>query len=335
MKILVTGGCGFIGSNFIKYLLTYLEFPSAATVVNLDKQTYAGRGRNLEHMGLANHERYHLIAGDICDKGLVERVMAEEKPKMIINFAAESHVDRSIQDSGDFVMTNIVGTANLLDAASKAGIQKFVQVSTDEVYGSLMPDGPASKETDPLHPRSPYAASKAAAEHLALSYFHTHGLPVVVTRGSNTYGPYQFPEKLLPLFITHLIDRKKVPLMWSPENPGLNVRDWIHVKDHCDAIWYVAENGKNGEIYNIPGENERSNAWMTQKLLEIFRFGEEMIEHVPHRKAHDFRYAMDGSKLRQLGHLYFYPVEIEKELPALVEWYQKNENWWRPLKTAK
>ena len=329
MNILITGGCGFIGSNFINYLLNEFE---SHKIINLDKQTYAGRGRNLEYMGLINDQRLKIILGDICDKGFVEKVFSEEKPEMIFHFAAESHVDRSIQNADDFVSTNVVGTFNLLDAARKINIRRFVQISTDEVYGSLTKESNPSKENDRLSPRSPYAATKAAAEHLAMSYFHTYGLPILVTRGSNTYGPYQFPEKLLPLFITNLIDRKKVPLMWSSENPGLNVRDWIHVHDHCRAIWFISQHGKDGEIYNIPGRNEKTNIWITKELLKIFELGEDMIEYIPHRKGHDFRYAMDGSKLDALGFDSFNNINLERGLPNLVEWYNKNQNWWRPLK---
>lgn len=328
MKILVTGGCGFIGSNFIRYLLTIPGIRTPLTVVNLDNQTYAGRGKNIEHMGLSP-KKYSFIKGDICDKSLVERVFAEEKPELVFHFAAESHVDRSIQSSDDFVMTNVVGTANLLEAAKKIKVQRFVQISTDEVYGSI--EKGSFPETAPLNPSSSYSASKAAADLLALSYFKTHQLPVVITRSANNYGPYQFPEKLLPLFITNLIDRIKVPLMWSPENPGLNERDWLHVEDNCRAIWFVSQHGNEGGVYNIPGENERTNMEMTQMLLNCFCYGEEMIQRVPHRKAHDFRYSIDGTNLEALGFQYNHK-DLKSEIQKLTEWYAQNQGWWRPLK---
>lgn len=330
MKILVTGGAGFIGSNFIKYLLTNQEITRKVSIVNLDKQTYAGRGRNIEHIGLDKDPRYQFVKGDICDKGLVRRVF-EEKPEIVFNFAAESHVDRSIQNSEDFVMTNVVGTANLLDTALRYHVGRFVQISTDEVYGSLTSENKPSKETDSLHPKSPYSASKAAAEHLAMSYVHTHDLPVIITRSANNYGLYQFPEKLLPLFITNLIGGEKVPLMWSKENPGLNVRDWLHVEDNCRAIWFVAQNDKAGEIYNIPGENERTNIEMTKFLLENFGVGEERIKKIEHRKAHDFRYSMNGDKLKNLGFQYEHQ-DLKPELKKVIEWYKQNKDWWGPLK---
>lgn len=331
MRILVTGGCGFIGSNFIKYILASPEITQDVDIVNLDKQTYAGRGKNIEHLGLDKDKRYRFVTGDICDKGLVERVFAEKKPEIVFNFAAESHVDRSIQSSDDFVMTNIAGTANLLDAALKYPVGRFAQISTDEVYGSLKQEDLSSRETDSLSPRSPYSASKAAAEHLTLAYFHTHGLSTIITRSANNYGPYQFPEKFLPLFITNLIDGKKVPLMWSKENPGLNVRDWLPVEDNCRAIWFVSQQGQDGEIYNIPGENERTNIEMTRLLLENFGVGEKMIEHIPHRLGHDFRYSIRGDKLKELGFSYHHK-NLETELRNVVNWYIKNEDWWGPLK---
>lgn len=329
MKVLVTGGCGFIGSNFIRHLLTSQDTESEVPeIVNIDKQTYAGRGKNLEHMGVAQHGNYHFVQGDICDKGLVERVFSESKPDLTFNFAAESHVDRSIQSPEDFIMSNIVGTANLLEAARINTTGRFVQISTDEVYGST--DEGSFDEQSPLKPRSPYAASKASAEHLALSYFTTHHLPVVITRSANNYGPYQFPEKLLPLFITNLIQGKKVPLMWSEENPGRNVRDWLHVADNCQAIWLVSQRGLSGEVYNIPGQNERTNMEVTEALLEVFGLGEEMIQRVPHRLGHDFRYSITGGKLKALGFQHKH-TDFKLELEKLIEWHRANEDWWMPL----
>ena len=228
MKILITGGCGFIGTNFIKYLLTNKEIQTPQ-IINIDKLTYAGQGKNIEHTGLNTNPNYKFIKADIADKHLIEQIFEQEKPDIIFNFAAESHVDRSIQSSQDFILSNIVGTANLLDASLKHNIKKFIQISTDEVYGSTKQG--SFTEQDKLNPSSPYSSSKAAAEFITMSYNKTHNLPTIITRSANNYGPYQFPEKFLPLFITNLIQGKKVPLMWSEENPGLNVRDWLHVED--------------------------------------------------------------------------------------------------------
>lgn len=328
MKILVTGGCGFIGTNFIRHIFVNL-LNRSDSIVNIDKQTYAGQGKNLEHIGLASHPNYSFVRGDICERSLVDRVFSEHKPDMVINFAAESHVDRSIEGSEDFVMSNVLGAANIFDASKKFGVGRIIQVSTDEVYGSIR-EGSFSEE-DKLNPSSPYSASKAAAEHLAFSYFRTHKLPVIVTRSANNYGPYQFPEKILPLFITNLIDGKKVPLMWTPENPALNVRDWLHVEDNCRAIWTVAMCGKEGEAYNIPGENERTNMTVTEDLLDCFGRGEDAIEKIPHRKGHDFRYSITGNKLRELGFAYRHN-DFDTELAQTVDWYKNNQDWWRPLK---
>jgi len=330
MRILVTGGCGFIGSNFIRYLLKRV---GNVEILNLDKQTYAGRGRNLEHRGLADDSRYSFIKGDICDNRIVDRLFAGYEPDYVFNFAAESHVDRSISESSAFLRSNVLGVEVLLDASRRFGVERFVQIGTDEVYGSLSDDAVSSVEDDKLNPRSPYSASKASADLLALSYYHTHGLPILITRSANNYGPYQFPEKLLPLFITNLIDRKKVPLMWSEDNPGLNVRDWLHVEDNCRAIWHIGLKGKNGEIYNVPGENEQRNIDITYFLLDDFGFGDEMIEKVPHRSGHDFRYSISGDKLKGLGFEYEYS-DLEHELSELIEWYKQNENWWRALKNG-
>ena len=329
MRILVTGGCGFIGSNFISYLLTNSEVNEEIEVLNLDKQTYAGQGKNIEHMRLDINEKYRFVRGDICDRKLVEEIFSEFKPELVFNFAAESHVDRSIQSSEDFVMSNIIGTVNLFDAARKFNVKKFIQISTDETYGSRK-DG-SFYENNKLEPSSPYAASKAAADLIALSYFKTHKFPVIITRSANNYGKYQFPEKILPLFITNLIENKKVPLMWSEENPGLNVRDWLHVEDNCRAIWFISHQGKDGEIYNISGENEKTNTEMTRKLLNEFNFGEEMIQHIPHRLGHDFRYSISGEKLKELGFQYKHK-DLDIEIKFLVKWYRENENWWRLLK---
>jgi len=328
MRVLVTGGCGFIGSNFIKYFLT-TPGVGERKVLNLDKQTYAGQGKNIEHMGVDKNPAYRFVRGDICDAALVEKVFSEFNPEIVFNFAAESHVDRSIASSEDFVLSNVCGAVNLFDAATRHRARRFVHVSTDEVYGSTR-EGSFSEDAR-LEPSSPYAASKASADLIALAYFKTHKLPLIITRSANNYGEYQFPEKILPLFITNLIEGKKVPLMWSAENPGLNVRDWLHVEDNCRAIWFVAQLGNLGEVYNIPGENERTNINVTRMLLSVFGFGEDMIQRVEHRKAHDFRYSIKGDRLKALGFQYKHR-DFESELELLEKWYKENGEWWRPLK---
>jgi dTDP-glucose 4,6-dehydratase len=327
MKTLVTGGNGFIGSNFIELLLK--DPNNDYTVVNLDKETYAGKGKNIEYMGLENNPNYFYEKGDIANKHKVREVFQKYKPDIVFNFAAESHVDRSINSSEDFVKSNVLGTVNLMDSSLENKVSKFVQVSTDEVYGSKRTG--SFSEYDNLRPRSPYAASKASADSFALSYFTTHKLPVVVTRSANNYGPFQFPEKLLPLFITNLIEGKKVPLMWSDQNPGLNVRDWLHVRDNSRAILHAGLNGKPGEIYNIPGENERENVWITWELLNEFRFDEKMIKKVEHRKGHDFRYSITGDKIKHLGFEHEF-IDLEQGIKNLVKWYKSNQDWWKPLK---
>jgi dTDP-glucose 4,6-dehydratase len=328
MKILVTGGNGFIGSNFIELVLKNSE---DVFVVNIDSSTYAGQGNNLEHMDLDKNERYKSYDADITNKKLIDEIFQKERPEVVVNFAAESHVDRSITEPETFIQTNVLGTFNLLEAARRLDLKKFIQISTDEVYGSLSNESPMSKEGDLLKPRSPYSASKAAAEQIALSYFHTYGLPVIISRSSNNYGPYQFPEKLIPLFVTNLIEDKKVTLMYSAENPGLNVRDWLYVKDNCQAIWELIEKGEAGEIYNISGNNEKTNVEITETILSSFGVGKEMVEYIPHRKGHDFRYAIDDSKLKSLV-----PElrvrDFSEAMKETVNWYKANENWWRAIK---
>lgn len=334
MKMLITGGNGFIGSNFIKYLLTNEEVKERLDIINLDNMTYAGRGKNIEHMGLDNNPQYKFIKGDICDTNLVEKIFDWEKPDFLINFSAESHVDRSNESPMIFVETNVMGTLNLLEISRKKGLERFLQISTDEVYGSLLRYAPSSKESDILNPSSVYSASKAGAEHLVNAYFKTHNLPVVITRSSNNYGPYQFPEKFIPRSITNLILGEKIKLMWSEENPGNNIRDWIHVEDNCRGIWKVLNEGKIGETYNISGENEVQNRNLALLILKYFKFDDDRqmfgkIEKIPHRPGHDFRYSIDGTKIKTLG--FANSHNSEESMEQVVEWYKSNEDWWRPL----
>src|SRR3989344_5475835 len=331
MKVVITGGCGFIGSNFVKYLLDDKEIDKDIFLTNVDKISYAGTGKNIEHMGFSTKENYKFVKADISDKWAVKDIILKEKPEIIFNFAAESHVDRSIENSDAFEKSNFIGASNIFKSALDNNVKKVVHISTDEVYGSI--ENGSFKEEDKLNPSSPYSATKAAADLNAMAYFKTHKLPVIITRSANNFGQYQFPEKILPLFITNLIDGKKVPLMWSESNPGLNVRDWLNVDDNCRAIWSVAMSGKDGEVYDVPGENEKTNTEITQILLNEFGFGQEMIERVPHRKAHDFRYSISGEKLRSLGFRHK-SLNLESEIKKLVKWYNDNQSWWRPLKNA-
>jgi dTDP-glucose 4,6-dehydratase len=317
MRILVTGGCGFIGSNYIR---RHLDKNKGDEIVNLDKLTYAGRKESLQ--GLEGLDSYEFVQGDICDAGAVAKAMAG--CDAVINFAAESHVDRALRDSRDFAETNFFGVRVLCEQAKKQGVEKFVQISTDEVYGQIS-EG-SFGETDALRPRNPYSAAKAAGELLAMSYHETFGLPVVVTRSSNNFGPYQFPEKVIPLFVTNLLRGKKVPLYGN----GENVRDWLFVLDNCEAIGLVLEKGKAGEIYNVGGGNEIRNIDLTKMILAELGKGEEMIEMVEDRQGHDFRYSLDCSKIKaELG---WEPRhEFREALHETVEWYKSNEEWWKPL----
>ena len=327
MKVLVTGGSGFIGSNFIKYLHDNSRDFNIEKIINVDKLTYAGRGNNLEHMNI--NKKYSFYLSDIGDKKNMREIFSKEKPNYVFNFAAESHVDKSIVNSSDFIKTNIIGALNLFEASLENKIKKFIQISTDEVYGSIKEGSFTEKDT--LSPSNPYSGSKASADLLALSYFKTHNLPILITRSANNFGPYQFPEKLLPLFITNLIQGKKVPLMWSEENPALNVRDWLHVEDNARAIWFLSNNGENGQIYNIPGSGERTNYEITKDLLEIFSLNFDMVEKIPHRKGHDFRYSINREKLFNLGFNHK-RTNVREELESLCNWYIDNERWWLPLK---
>jgi dTDP-glucose 4,6-dehydratase len=322
MRLLVTGGAGFIGSHFVRSLLTgrYPQWSDAAVTV-FDKLTYSGNRANLDPV--ADHPGLAFVEADICDPVAVAEVMPGHD--VVVHFAAESHVDRSIAGAGPFVVTNVLGTQVLLDAALRAGVGRFVHVSTDEVYGSIE-DGRWHEEW-PLAPRSPYSASKAGSDLLALAYARTHGMDVVVTRCSNNYGPYQFPEKVIPLFVTNLLDGRKVPLYGD----GGNVRDWLHVDDHCQGIQLVAHRGRPGEVYHIGGGTELTNKELTALLLEACEAGWDMVEPVADRQGHDRRYALDISKIsEELG--YLPRVGFEEGLADTVAWYRENRDWWEPLR---
>ncbi|MGO4255801.1 dTDP-glucose 4,6-dehydratase [Marmoricola sp. RAF53] len=322
MKLLVTGGAGFIGSHYVRTLLTGawgLEEPTE--VVMLDAFTYAGNRENLTPV--ADDPRLRVVEGDILDRELVDKLMGEVDA--VVHFAAESHVDRSILGARDFVMTNVVGTQTLLDAALTVGVDKFVHVSTDEVYGSI--EEGSWDEQEPLLPNSPYSASKASSDLLARAYHRTHGVPVCITRCSNNYGPYQFPEKVIPLFVTNLIDGKNVPLYGE----GTNVRDWLHVDDHCRGIHLVLTKGRIGETYNIGGGTELTNKELTGLLLEATGAGWDRVDRVQDRLGHDLRYSVDISKINaELG--YSPQVPFEQGLADTVAWYRDNRDWWEPLK---
>jgi dTDP-glucose 4,6-dehydratase len=321
MRLLVTGAAGFIGSNFVRMIASN-KLQGISSVAVLDKLTYAGVEENL--FTAQDIPNYSFTKGDICDSGLVTSMLAEVDT--VINFAAESHVDRSINGASDFVQTNIVGVQVLLDAIKASGRKiRFLQVSTDEVYGSI--ESGSWTEDYPLQPNSPYSASKASGELLARSYNKTHGMDVVVTRCSNNYGTRHFPEKLIPLFITNLIEGKKVPVYGT----GENVRDWLHVDDHCRGIYSVLMNGRSGEVYNIGGGRELTNNEITSLILEAMGADESSIEYVEDRKGHDLRYSVDWTKInRELG--YEPQVKFEDGLRDTIQWYRDNETWWKPLK---
>jgi dTDP-glucose 4,6-dehydratase len=322
MRVLVTGGAGFIGSHYVRQVLSG-AYPTLAEaeVVVLDKLTYAGNEANLDPV--AGEPRLRFVRGDICDAPLVSDLM--RGVDLVVHFAAESHVDRSILGSADFVLTNVLGTQTLLQGVLEAGVGKFVHVSTDEVYGSIA-DG-SWPEDHVLEPNSPYSASKASSDLLARSFHRTHGLPVCVTRCSNNYGPYQFPEKVIPLFVTNLLDGQTVPLYGD----GMNVRDWLHVDDHCHGIQLVADAGRPGEIYNIGGGTELTNRELTERLLAAVGAGWERVEPVPDRKGHDRRYSVDITKIAtELG--YAPRVSFSDGLADTVRWYADHRSWWEPLK---
>jgi dTDP-glucose 4,6-dehydratase len=313
--LLVTGGCGFIGSNFVRHVLAA---HADLAIVNLDALTYAGNLANLADV--AHSPRYRFVHGDITDRGLVQHLVGAGVDS-IVHFAAESHVDRSIHDAAPFVRTNVIGTQVLLDAAREFGIRRFVHVSTDEVYGSLGPEGAFTEQT-PLAPNSPYAASKAAADLLVRSYAHTFGLPAMITRCSNNYGPYQFPEKMIPLFVSNLLRDEQVPVYGD----GQQVRDWIHVEDHCAAVYAVWRAGRPGEVYNIGGRCEKANLELTHTLLNLLGKPRTLIRHVADRPGHDRRYAIDCTKIEaELG--WRPAIGFERGLGETIAWYRANQDW--------
>lgn len=319
-KFFVTGGCGFIGSNFIRYVF---EQDPDAEIVNLDALTYAGNPENLREF--SDRDRYHFIEGDISCRETVFDAM-DADTDVIVHFAAESHVDRSIEDETPFIRTNVRGTQILMKAAKERNVSLFLHVSTDEVYGSA-PPGESFSETARLRPGNPYSASKASSDLLVQAYMNTHDLPAIITRCTNNFGPYQYPEKFIPLFATNALDGKKLPLYGD----GTNVRDWIYVRDHCEALLQLAMNGTPGEVYNIAGNCEKQNKEVAEKLLELLDRPKDLIEYVEDRPGHDFRYSITTDKIEDEigwtpGH------SFDSALKNTVEWYQNHEDWWRPLK---
>ena len=323
MKLLVTGGAGFIGSSFIRYVLrTRTDFE----IVNFDKLTYAGNLRNLEEV--ARDPRYAFVRGDIAEPDHVARVFQEHRPEVVVNFAAETHVDRSIEDTMPFLRTNIVGTQCLLEQARRSGVSKFIQISTDEVYGSLGAQG-AFREDTPLDPSSPYSVSKASADLWALSYFKTYGFPVVVTRCSNNYGPYQFPEKLIPVLVTNAMEGRSLPIYGD----GLNVREWIFADEHSRAVLMALDLGRPGEVYNIGSGEEKTNLEVVREVLRIMGKPESLIQFVKDRPGHDRRYAIDCSKIRnEWG--WASAVDFSAGLAETIAWYQSRQDWIQGIKDA-
>lgn len=323
MKILVTGGAGFIGSNFIRY---WLGKNPEDKIVNLDALTYAGNLENLRTV--ENNLNYQFVKGDIRDKALVGDLVKDTD--LIVHFAAESHVDRSIMDSGDFIRTNVEGTMVLLDAAKNNGNIRFHHISTDEVFGALGFNDSKFTEKTPYDPRSPYSASKAASDHLVRAYFHTHGLPVTISNCTNNYGPYHFPEKIIPLFITNLMEGKKVPVYGE----GKNIRDWIYVDDHNRGIEAIIKKGRIGETYCLGGDNEMANIDLAKKIISLMGQEENMIEYVADRKGHDLRYAIDYSKAKnELG--WKPEINLDDGLRATIEWFENNKEWWQRIKSGE
>jgi len=320
-KMVVTGGSGFIGSNFLRHMLQ--KYP-AYKFVNVDKLTYAGNLMNLE--GFGNFSNYKYVKEDICNKEAISEII--EEGDVVVNFAAESHVDNSILDPGVFIKTNVLGTQYMLDLARTKKAKLFIQISTDEVYGSLNLEQESSQEHHNLFPSSPYSASKAAADLLCYSSMRTFGQPIIITRSSNNFGPYQYPEKVIPLFVTNLIRGMQVPLYGT----GKNVRDWVYVQDHVEAIDFIIHNGKNGEIYNIGGGNELANIDLTNQIISKMGKDSSFIKYVEDRLGHDFRYSLNGGKLGALG---WRPrFDFDSALHETVEWYRNNPTWWTPLKDS-
>ncbi len=323
MKIIVTGGAGFIGSNFIFYMLN--KYPDYK-IVCLDMLTYAG---NLETLkGIMDNENFSFYRGDIADKEFVDNLFEREKPDMVVNFAAESHVDRSIEDPGIFLKTNILGTQVLMDACRKFGIKRYHQVSTDEVYGDLPLDRPdlLFTEETPIHTSSPYSSSKAGADLLVLAYYRTYGLPVSISRCSNNYGPYHFPEKLIPLMIANALADKPLPVYGE----GLNVRDWLYVEDHCRAIDLIIHKGREGEVYNVGGHNERANIDIVKIILDTLKKPHSLITYVTDRKGHDLRYAINPNKIsNELG--WVPETDFDRGIKMTIDWYLNNKEWWQNI----
>ena len=323
MKIIVTGGAGFIGSNFVQY---EVKNHPEDEIINLDLLTYAG---NLESVKpVENAPNYRFVRGDIADREFIFRLFEEEKPDVIVNFAAESHVDRSITDPEIFVRTNVVGTTTLLDACRKYGIRRYHQVSTDEVYGDLPLDRPDLffTEETPLHTSSPYSSAKASADLFVMAYHRTYGLPVTISRCSNNYGPYHFPEKLIPLVISRALNDEEIPVYGK----GENVRDWLYVTDHCSAIDLVVRKGREGEVYNIGGHNERTNLEVVKTILKALNKPESLIKYVTDRPGHDLRYAMDPTKIEtELGWKPEYTFDTG--IPVTIQWYLDNKDWWEHI----
>ena len=317
MVILITGGAGFIGSNYIHYVIK--NHPDYK-IINLDKLTYAGNISNLKD--IESNKNYSFVKGDICDEKLIDKLCKE--CDYIINFAAETHVDRSIEDASDFIRTNVSGVHNILESVRKNKVKRLIQISTDEVYGSAK-EG-SFKETDTLKPNSPYAASKASGDLLVRAYLKTYEIPAIIVRSSNNFGPYQFPEKVIPLFVTNLLENKKVPLYAK----GDNVRDWLFVEDNCAAIDVVLHQGQFGDVYNIGADNEITNIDLTKRILKQMNKDESCIESVKDRLGHDFRYSLDSRKIRSLGWAPEY--NFQDALNKTINWYTQNKNWWQPLK---
>jgi dTDP-glucose 4,6-dehydratase len=317
---LITGGAGFIGSNFVHYILSHYD---DVQVTNLDKLTYAGNLDNLRNV--ENDSHYKFVKGDICDEEMVNSLIHDAD--IVVNFAAESHVDRSIGRPDDFIKTDVYGTFVLLEAARKHDVEKFVQISTDEVYGST--EGASFTETDPLMPSSPYSASKAGADRLAYSYFVTYDIPVLITRCSNNYGPFQYPEKLISLFVTNALEDQDLPIYGD----GKNVRDWIYVEDHCSAIDVVIERGENGEVYNIGSGNEKTNLDITHLVLDSLGKSRDLMRFVTDRLGHDRRYSLNWEKIKDLG--WTPQHEFEQGMEATIRWYQNNRWWWEKIKSGE